>query len=829
MYCQKCGYKIKDENAKFCPVCGEEIKESVEITDDFDVATLVKQAQEGDEFAFSELYEHYYPAMLRVACKHTQVSGRNNQQDAEDVLQEAMLSAYKNIKSLKNPKSFKSWLTTIVVNRANDVMTSSYKANNINMSALSSDDKDGKEMEYDPSDESGTYQPDVLLDNQTREDILNDVMSHLSEEQRMVTIMYFYDDMTMDEIAEKLGIKTSTVIGRLQTAKKNIKQEVDSIQKKQDIKLYNISAIPFFMWLLGKAQTETEKEATKTVAQTVANVAGNHTIATSASKVVAGSAAADTSTASALATSASTTATASTVATGVASAATTTGALVGTASVATKIAVGTAVAVAVAGGGYVGVKHIVSNNPSNTSNGSHIYEGVSVSVPDGWVVKDKEVSTNWYSSMPVIALYEGSVDDSNPHILIWADERSTSDVEVSMKNTKILTSITTDTFEFDGIYAESSAQTFYAPEDINEKYYTYYSVKSKHNKLGEIVVNYIDHGQGSEDDEDLLEVIESIQFDTIGSLTIRDASSCALCYGKNTSGSWTDTQKEYYVFEEKELNGKTWYKVGMYTWLIDTTGNAVSFDQESATNEMDDNQQSFTYKGVSVDVPEGWNAISVSSMDDLAASDGVEYNEFMSDAIFLFKGEVDFSNPFVVISTIETSGLGGDFGGLNLVDYGENTIGDNVYSVDCARKGTDHPYSALNITDEDTYNLLVERCGNFVWEYDDIEKNEYTNFYVMFCGRDKGNLEDEDVQGILKSLKFNTLGTFTYDNPYTSSTDEYAAKNSPRLNAKDKFIFLTGQGEYDIFEIVEADGHTWYRAGFNTWLKDDYGSYTSFS
>lgn len=224
-----------------------------------ELVRLIETWKNGDENAYDTIYNEYYDAMLRIALTHTMVNGKVNRADAEDILQDAMLKAYLNIQSLDKPENFPQWLTKIVKNRASDYMTSAMKKHNVLFTDATNDDGKGKTLEFDKEDERISARPDIQLDNQVKEDILSEIMDHLSEDQRVVTLMYFYDEMTMKEIAEKLDIEQSTVIGRLQTAKKNIKNEVTAIQKRDDIKLYNISAIPavsFFMWLLGKADEE---------------------------------------------------------------------------------------------------------------------------------------------------------------------------------------------------------------------------------------------------------------------------------------------------------------------------------------------------------------------------------------------------------------------------------------------------------------------------------------------------------------------------------------------------------------------------------------------
>lgn len=210
---------------------------------------LVTEAKEGNKDSFGELYSVYYDELIRIAMYH---SG-GNKTVAEDLVQDAMLKAMKNIQNLEAPAAFPKWISKIVVNRCKDYVTSSAVKTNINFSALDNPDD---EMEFDPEDKKIDADPAEYMSQKSRDEIVQGIISNLSEEQRAVTLLYYYDDMTISEVAQALGLETSTVIGRLQTAKKNIKNSVTDMQKKHDMKLYGFAPWPFFLWLLGKSNDE---------------------------------------------------------------------------------------------------------------------------------------------------------------------------------------------------------------------------------------------------------------------------------------------------------------------------------------------------------------------------------------------------------------------------------------------------------------------------------------------------------------------------------------------------------------------------------------------
>lgn len=211
---------------------------------------LVNAASNGSNEAQAELYKTYYKEMVRIALHNTSW----NEPAAEDLVQDAFINAFKHLDSLSSPLAFPKYLSRCVVNRCRDYLKSSAKKTNVNFSALDNQEDD---IEYDPADEKIGSIPEESYSLAERDQIVRDILDKLNEDQKIVTIMYFYDNMSLNEIAEELGIPQSTVIGRVQTAKKNIKSAVTEMQQKHDIKLYTLAPLPFFMTMLGNASMET--------------------------------------------------------------------------------------------------------------------------------------------------------------------------------------------------------------------------------------------------------------------------------------------------------------------------------------------------------------------------------------------------------------------------------------------------------------------------------------------------------------------------------------------------------------------------------------------
>jgi RNA polymerase sigma-70 factor, ECF subfamily len=235
---------------------------------------LVSALKNGNEEAYNELYKMYYDQMFRIAMMNIETSGNKNIQTAEDIVQESMIKAYQKIDTLKDNSNFAGWLCMIVKNKCRDYFDKAYVKHESLLIDEEKTDDEGKKAKIEElkEDKRDIFKPDVLLDEDTKNEMLHEILNSLNEEQKVVTIMYYFDDFSKQEIADTLGIKVTTVDGRLSTARKNIEKGVLSLEKKEGIKLYNISAIPaipFFLYLLGKAQIS-EDAINKTVLSTAA-------------------------------------------------------------------------------------------------------------------------------------------------------------------------------------------------------------------------------------------------------------------------------------------------------------------------------------------------------------------------------------------------------------------------------------------------------------------------------------------------------------------------------------------------------------------------------
>ncbi|PFA69253.1 RNA polymerase [Bacillus sp. AFS015802] len=146
---------------------------------------LVKKAQKGDDKAFLKLFKQYEEDIYRMAYVYVK-----NENDALDVVQEVAYRAFKNIETLKNPAYFKTWLIKIAITTALNILKKNKKVVQL-------------KAEYE--EVIGLEDQDTLLSI-----TLHELLEKLSEEEKSVVTLRFYEGYSFKEIAEIVEIPLGT-------------------------------------------------------------------------------------------------------------------------------------------------------------------------------------------------------------------------------------------------------------------------------------------------------------------------------------------------------------------------------------------------------------------------------------------------------------------------------------------------------------------------------------------------------------------------------------------------------------------------------------------
>lgn len=174
---------------------------------------LVTLAKNGDADAFGELYGLYYKEMYRYACCVT-----GSTELAQDAVSDAVLSAFRQIGSLKKAEAFKGWLFTILCSACKRYYTESR-----HKTALVYLDDESR-GETDPVE---TYDFDISID-------LRNALDSLSEDEREIVTLSVIGNYKSHEISKITGYPASTVRSKLKRALKKMRDRLEdgNISKK---------------------------------------------------------------------------------------------------------------------------------------------------------------------------------------------------------------------------------------------------------------------------------------------------------------------------------------------------------------------------------------------------------------------------------------------------------------------------------------------------------------------------------------------------------------------------------------------------------------------
>ena len=134
-----------------------------------------------------------------------------NDDDVYDALQDALISMYQNYYFLKDKKLFSTWGTRIVINKCYDFLRK--QKNNV----LAFDEIVENSAEMSSFDEYD-------IDKYGIKKAMNE---NLSEEQKLVIILFYYDDYSLKDISKILDIPEGTVKSRLSKAREILKEELE--------------------------------------------------------------------------------------------------------------------------------------------------------------------------------------------------------------------------------------------------------------------------------------------------------------------------------------------------------------------------------------------------------------------------------------------------------------------------------------------------------------------------------------------------------------------------------------------------------------------------
>ena len=226
------------------------------------IKELVLSAKNGNKKAFDKLYK-----LTSNDVWFTCVSLLKDEENAKDIMQETYITAFLKLDTLKDEEKFCGWLTAIATNKSKNKLK-------------------GK-VEYQIDDEvliteaetDELMLPEEYITKTEKRKVLLQIMEDtLSFNQYQTVLMFYFDEMSISEIAQGLEISEGTVKSRLNSSRAKMKTAIEDYEKKSGDKLHGVVVVPFFTTIF--------KEEAKSLA--VPNITiklpNGQTLATSATK-----------------------------------------------------------------------------------------------------------------------------------------------------------------------------------------------------------------------------------------------------------------------------------------------------------------------------------------------------------------------------------------------------------------------------------------------------------------------------------------------------------------------------------------------------------------
>ena len=227
------------------------------------ISHLVEKIKKGDNKSFEKLYK-----LTEREVWFTCISFLKNETTAQDIMQETYITAFLKIQSLEKSSQIRSWLNRIAVNKCKNYLKGKGE--------IQLDDEIFENQAI--VDERISIPEEYISDKAKREIILSIMQEVLSDVQYQTVIMHYFNEMTVDEIAEVFECSRGTVLSRLNYSRAKMKTAIEDYEKKSGDKLHGVVVVPFFTTIF--------KEEAKSLA--VPNITiklpNGQTLATSATK-----------------------------------------------------------------------------------------------------------------------------------------------------------------------------------------------------------------------------------------------------------------------------------------------------------------------------------------------------------------------------------------------------------------------------------------------------------------------------------------------------------------------------------------------------------------
>jgi len=177
----------------------------------------IEQIRKGNSKSFSYIVDHHKDKAFNLAFR---ICG--NREEAEEVAQDSFMKAYRSLGSFQMKSTFATWLYRIIYNTAISHVRIKKK------SVLSLED-----FPADATDFIGGNSTEEEAEREYRSSLVNFALQKITDEERGLITLFYYEELTTDEISEVTGISKSNLKVRLFRARQKMLETIEKVEKKK--------------------------------------------------------------------------------------------------------------------------------------------------------------------------------------------------------------------------------------------------------------------------------------------------------------------------------------------------------------------------------------------------------------------------------------------------------------------------------------------------------------------------------------------------------------------------------------------------------------------
>lgn len=238
---------------------------------------LVTKAKNGDSNAMNDLINASYQDMYFYALKIVKKDHL-----AADATQDSCIEMIQTISKLRESAAFVTWCRRIVYHQCTKRIGKS-------RTVPIEENEDGETILDRIPDDTPNSLPEEVMENRELRQTMLDMIDRLPEGQRSALMLYYYERLSVKQIAEIQGENENTVKSRLHQGRKAVKKQVEAYETKTGTKLYSISIVPLLYFLFHSGRAEADAASAALAPSIQAAVAPSVAAASGAGAAVASS------------------------------------------------------------------------------------------------------------------------------------------------------------------------------------------------------------------------------------------------------------------------------------------------------------------------------------------------------------------------------------------------------------------------------------------------------------------------------------------------------------------------------------------------------------